>query len=204
VSSGGTGREAREAPASCASTVEGTWSEAGGRASRKARPELGGGPRSAEKMPGTTHSRWSSDDDAGAGAASDGGDRKGRARSSPPGLGSKLRAREGSGRARQGRSPRAEELHRCDAGCRETGGSRAGAGRPEWEGWRPAAASVTEPPQRLTCPGRAGNTARPYREVAGTKHGRDGARAVLRGSMTRQKLSSQLAGARPRKGRGSS
>jgi len=84
---GGTGREAREAPASCASVVEGTWSEAGGEAGREARDVAGGGPRSAERMPGTTQSRWSSDDDEGVGAASDGGDRKRRVRSSPPGLG---------------------------------------------------------------------------------------------------------------------
>ena len=71
----------------------------------------------------------------------------------------------GLGRARQGRSPRAEELHRCDADRRATGGSCAGAGRPEREAGGPRGFGAqshgkTEPPQRPTCPVRAGNTAR--------------------------------------------
>jgi hypothetical protein len=37
-------------------------------------------------MPGTTQSRWSSDDDEGVEVAPDGGDREGRARASPRGL----------------------------------------------------------------------------------------------------------------------
>jgi len=93
-----------------------------------------------------------------------GGDRRGRARSSPPGLDSKFgpaRAR----RARQGRSPRAGKLHRCVVDRRATGGSRAGAGRPEREaggphGFGAQSHGKTEPTHRPTCPVQAGNTMR--------------------------------------------
>jgi hypothetical protein len=82
--------------------------------------------------------------------------RQGSTRSSGP---------RGFGRARQSRSPRAGKLHRCVVDRRATGGSRAGAGRPEREAGGPRGFGAqshgnTEPPQRPTCPGRAGNTAR--------------------------------------------
>jgi hypothetical protein len=146
--------------------VDGGRHLVGSRSSRAARRGVvGGGPRSAERMPGTTHSRRSSDDDEGVEAALVRGDREGRARSSPPGLDPKhepARARASAA----GPITWAEELHRCAADRRETGGSRAGAGRPEREaggprgfGDRAAAYARRALSERVTPRGAGRNTA---------------------------------------------